>query len=118
MRQRPTLDRLFTLVLLFTAGLLTALLWFLQSSSNAVMERSSELLLELDRTNHEVGEKVAHYFDQAEEIIRELDSVDYLERQRFPDDRLRFGLRMLIGTATDISEVSYLSAEPPSQISV
>ena len=82
------------------------------------MERSSELLLELDRTNHEVGEKVAHYFDQAEEIIRELDSVDYLERQRFPDDRLRFGLRMLIGTATDISEVSYLSAEPPSQISV
>lgn len=116
--RRPSLDLLFTLVLLATAGLLAGLLWFLHSSSQTVIKRSSDLLVELDRTNQKVGEKVVHYFEQAEEIVQEIDTVDYLDLQRFPDDRLRPALRLLLSTASDMSEVSYISSDPPSQISV
>ena len=83
-----------------------------------VAERSSSLLLELDQTSRRVGEEVSRYFEEAADIVRELDTLEYLELQRFPDDRLRVALRLQLLTASDISEVCFISADPPSQVTV
>jgi adenylate cyclase len=116
--RRLTLDQLFVIFLLLTAGLLAGLFWFLHHSTEMVVERSSSLLLELDQTSHLVGEEVSRYFEEAADIVRELDTLEYLELQRFPDDRLRMALRLQLMTASDISEVCFISADPPSQVTV
>lgn len=83
-----------------------------------VVEKSSDLLLELDQTHYQVGQQVSRYLEEAADIVRELDTLKYLELQRYPDDRLRVALKEQLEKASDISEVCFISTDPPSQVTV
>lgn len=89
-----------------------------QTEHETVVEESRLLRMRLESAQADLRKSFSQSIQESENIVSTIDSESYYERLQFADDRLRFAFRLLLEPLPDITEVSFIAADPPSQVRV